>query len=93
MNATLKCDDAKEEVILLPSKDIFPLELHCSVETESFFINKLNYRQLREVNPPISHSKFFELELEHKALSVEKTQKLTAHKILTENRDQIESLM
>ena len=72
MNATLKCDHTKEEVILLPSRAILTLELHCSVETEMFFIDKLNYRQLREVNPPSSQRQLVEFELEHKALSAEK---------------------
>ena len=71
MNATLKCDNAKEEFILLPSRAILTLELHCSMETESFFIDKLNYRQLSEVNPPNSQSKLVQFELEHKALSAQ----------------------
>ena len=93
MNATLKCDHIEEEVILLPSRAILTLELHSSVETETFFIDKLNNRQLREVNPSSSQKQLVEFELEHKALSAEKIQNLTTHKILTENRRQIESLI
>lgn len=65
MNATQKCDDAKQEVILLSSRAILTFELHCSVEVE---LLQIELQTAQGVYLPTGHGKLVELELAERSL-------------------------
>ena len=67
------------------------LNVHCELESEHFFVGKLSYRQLREIDHvhELSKVKFY---LEHAALAEERTDSLYAHSTAKEARNSISQI-
>ena len=66
-NATLSCDNADTQKIVLPRKTMITLGIHCQLQTLTFLITKLSYRHLRELDLE-STGQVIDLDLEHEAL-------------------------
>lgn len=92
MNATISCDETDSQQIVLPRKAVLTLNTHCHLETESFEIGKLSYRELKEISYNTETDKV-DFDLEHKILQTERTDNLTVHKIMTGARKDIDTLI
>ena len=92
MNATLTCDGAKSQTVVLPSRAMLTLNIHCELDTENFHVSKLSYRQLREVEYTQESVKV-DFDLEHEALNTEKISNLDIHDILNETIDNLNILI
>ena len=92
VNATLECDNRQKEKIELPAKAMLTIDIHCSLEAETFFIGKLSYRQLKEIEYNQNKVRI-EFNLEHKALSDEKLANISKHSFIKGNRADIDSLI
>lgn len=92
ITASVSCDGMKTQRVVLPTKAVITLNLHCSLNTDSFSIAKVNYRQLRELDFTEQNSKI-SFDLEHKALAAEMTENIASHAFSKENRNDIDSLI
>ena len=56
--ATLDCTNRKPEIVDIPARGIATLNVHCSLESNSFIISRLTFRHMMEVSESASESTF-----------------------------------
>ena len=76
VDAVVSCDNQEKQKITLP-RALLTLNVHCELEGEHFFIAKLSYRQLSEIDYNHELSKV-EFDLEPAALAEKRTDSLYA---------------
>ena len=90
--AVISCDGEKSQPISLPMKAVLTLNIHCELESEYFFVGKLSYRQLREIDYENAMSEV-NFSVEHAALAEERTDSLLAHHKIKETRIDISKMI